>query len=531
MFARLMTRTQSKPETVKSAAQLRRGAGDRKAQDVVGVGWGLAGEIQPKLSVRPAADALEAEADRIAEQVVHRPGNDGIRDAGWLSAGPGHAGSGGTSSELLGGAGRSLESSLRAFFEPRFGFDFSRVRIFSDEQAAKGAQSIGALAYTAGPNIAFSGGRYQPGTAEGLRLLAHELTHVAQQGYAAMDGRGAKVVTRRAPAIQRDTPAGGTQQNIPPGATSQGGPLSVTARYDPANASREEVVQALTDYLNEELALQRARGLDVLKERVRLPVLKLFQDNRDGRSWFESRLSEKTSLGTPEDLAAEVGEHLPDFIPRKHMMHLYRSPVKAAGPTSAAGKVKAAIKEKVGELGKRPEDVRDPKGSVEPPSTEPTMGGSPGQRIIKTPSFPFGGTPPPRPKPNLPQAPLARQQQAVKKIVQALDDEALIPAAARGTPQAEDFDHAKPLAEDVADALAYAEARKQSTVDVTISKSYRHVEDLGQIFDKIENIVRQIAAVLPGGVKDVDEVIISPKREGKSDKIPARRVVKLHGGT
>ena len=91
----------------------------------------------------------------------------------------------GSSSALLSGAGRPLDSSLRAFFEPRFGFDFSRVRIFSDEQAARSAQSIGALAYTAGPNIAFGGGLFQPGTGDGRRLLAHELTHVVQQGHAA----------------------------------------------------------------------------------------------------------------------------------------------------------------------------------------------------------------------------------------------------------------------------------------------------------------------------------------------------------
>jgi hypothetical protein len=52
-------------------------------------------------------------------------------------------------------AGRPLDPGMRAFLEPRFGFDFSRVRIFSDEKAAESAQSIGALAYTVGTNIVF----------------------------------------------------------------------------------------------------------------------------------------------------------------------------------------------------------------------------------------------------------------------------------------------------------------------------------------------------------------------------------------
>jgi hypothetical protein len=56
------------------------------------------------------------------------------------------------------------------------------------------------------------------------------------------------------------------------------------------------------------------------------------------------------------------------------------------------------------------------------------------------------------------------------------------------------------------------------------------VEDLAEIFDKISAIVRQIAAALPGGAANVGEVIISPARAGKGDTIPARRIVKLHGG-
>jgi hypothetical protein len=78
--------------------------------------------------------------------------------------------------------------------------------------------------------------------------------------------------------------------------------------------------------------------------------------------------------------------------------------------------------------------------------------------------------------------------------------------------------------------LAAADKKKQYTVELTISMSYRHVEDLADIFDKISDIVRQIAGALPGGAANVGEVIISPARTGKGDTIPARRIVKLHGG-
>jgi hypothetical protein len=66
--------------------------------------------------------------------------------------------------------------------ELRFGFDFSQVRVHTDAQAAESARAVNALAYTVGSDIVFGAGQYAPGTAAGKRLLAHELTHVVQQG-------------------------------------------------------------------------------------------------------------------------------------------------------------------------------------------------------------------------------------------------------------------------------------------------------------------------------------------------------------
>jgi hypothetical protein len=65
--------------------------------------------------------------------------------------------------------------------ELRFGHDFSRVRVHVDDRAARSVQAINAIAYTAGNHIAFGANQYQPHTNTGLRLLAHELTHVIQQ--------------------------------------------------------------------------------------------------------------------------------------------------------------------------------------------------------------------------------------------------------------------------------------------------------------------------------------------------------------
>jgi hypothetical protein len=78
--------------------------------------------------------------------------------------------------------GQPLDRATRAFMEPRFGQDFSRVRVHTDSAAAESARSLGAFAFTTGHDIVFGPGRYAPATREGKHLLAHELSHVAQPG-------------------------------------------------------------------------------------------------------------------------------------------------------------------------------------------------------------------------------------------------------------------------------------------------------------------------------------------------------------
>ena len=102
--------------------------------------------------------------------------------------------------------GKPLDNATRAYFEPRFGQDFSRVRVHAGAQAAKSAGAVNACAYTVGQSLVFGSGKYMPRTAEGRRLLAHELTHTLQQG--------PKVGMR----LQREPGSGGTPN--PPTASS-----------------------------------------------------------------------------------------------------------------------------------------------------------------------------------------------------------------------------------------------------------------------------------------------------------------------
>jgi hypothetical protein len=80
--------------------------------------------------------------------------------------------------------GQPLPASVRTDMEARFGHDFSGVRVHADGGAAELARRTNARAFTVGRNVVFGSGEYAPGSSEGRRLLAHELTHVIQQGRA-----------------------------------------------------------------------------------------------------------------------------------------------------------------------------------------------------------------------------------------------------------------------------------------------------------------------------------------------------------
>ncbi len=82
--------------------------------------------------------------------------------------------------EVLSSPGRPLDFSTRTFMESQLGHDFSAVRVHDDARAARSAQAVAASAYTVGTHVAFEEGQYNPGTFQGRKLLAHELTHVMQ---------------------------------------------------------------------------------------------------------------------------------------------------------------------------------------------------------------------------------------------------------------------------------------------------------------------------------------------------------------
>jgi hypothetical protein len=140
-----------------------------------------------KLAIGASNDPLDLEADRVADRVSAAPGHSPVSGASLhiqrlASRANASAETAPVSVDgVLAGPGSALAPALRQDMERRFGHDFSNVRVHFGTAAEQSAREVSAEAYTVGQHIVFAAGRYEPGTPEGRRLLAHELTHVVQQ--------------------------------------------------------------------------------------------------------------------------------------------------------------------------------------------------------------------------------------------------------------------------------------------------------------------------------------------------------------
>ncbi|MGI0484856.1 eCIS core domain-containing protein [Pantanalinema rosaneae CENA516] len=172
--------------------------------------------IQAKLTVSHPNDPYEQEADHVADAVMHQPEltverqplkpedeeplqragpvadtrqpinpeeEEQLQRAGGITDSIEVMPETETQINALRGQGQPLPDNVRSFMEPRFGADFSQVRVHTDPSAGELAQRIQAQAFTVGQDVVFAPGQYAPHSDTGKHLLAHELTHVVQQGY------------------------------------------------------------------------------------------------------------------------------------------------------------------------------------------------------------------------------------------------------------------------------------------------------------------------------------------------------------
>jgi len=202
-----------------------------------------------RLAINHPNDAFEQEADRVADQVMRMSDptanaapqfsdagvsmqrkcsecekeDDDQRKLQRKEAGAGPAIAPPVVHRVLQSPGQPLDRSTREFMEPRFGHDFSRVRVHADPTANTSATAVNALAYTVGSHIVFRAGQYEPGSVSGQRILAHELSHVIQQ----TQDSGAALLQRQDAGTTTDAGAGS-------GATPGAGSGSATPEASPS---------------------------------------------------------------------------------------------------------------------------------------------------------------------------------------------------------------------------------------------------------------------------------------------------------
>lgn len=170
--------------------------------------------------------------------------------------------------EVLRSSGQPLDTNTRVFMESRLGHDFSQVRIHTNEKAAESAQAVNALAYTVGRNVVFGTGQYAPATDAGRRLLAHELTHVVQQGHSAVG----QVTAVSQPSNPREREAADVAERFTrmPAAVSEdedaGSPERSAADGSVSSAVQRQVAEGDTEEaapVGEEVVADEEEGIEV----------------------------------------------------------------------------------------------------------------------------------------------------------------------------------------------------------------------------------------------------------------------------
>ena len=202
--------------------------GDCASEDLLG-----AERVQAKLSIGMPGDSFEREADAMADRVVgmgdmSEPAIAG--DMGAVAAAPvasigrvaiptAPVATDGALAELGRAGGAPLSPEALSYFEPRFGHPLGHVRIHDDGSANRMASDIGARAFTHGSDIYFGEDEFDPGSPGGRHLLAHEITHVFQQG-----GTGGGMIQR----VPMPAPAAGATPRVPPAPAPRADVIALT---------------------------------------------------------------------------------------------------------------------------------------------------------------------------------------------------------------------------------------------------------------------------------------------------------------
>ncbi len=261
--------------------------------------------LQAKLAVNAPGDIYEQEADRVADQLMAMPARAAQssvppRIQRYSGQATGQVDTVPASIDrVLASSGRPLEPAIQQDMGQRFGYDFSHVRVHSGTTAEQSAQDVNANAYTVGHDIVFGASRFAPGTNEGQRLLAHELAHVIQQGFAPMEPGSSHEM--------RQNPSGlGTKQDA---LLRQRTPLLIQRAPSAASAAKVQV----KDDQPRHAAIDVRDRVPVPPGRTREKILKFNEHNSDLGADVLSKIQSGILIVTGKAQTDEVAYSFFDF--------------------------------------------------------------------------------------------------------------------------------------------------------------------------------------------------------------------------
>lgn len=155
------------------------------------------------------------------------------------------------------GGGAALPKSIQRKMEKRLGTDLGDVRVHDGGASAKASDQLNAKAFTKGTDVHFASGQLDPSSQEGEKLLAHELTHVAQN---------------KAGGVQRQAEEEATDDETPDAKSAQGEALEVSDPHEPAEQEADAVANEVVDNDEEEAKPANTLARDVKRKIHRTPA-------------------------------------------------------------------------------------------------------------------------------------------------------------------------------------------------------------------------------------------------------------------
>jgi len=395
-----------------------------------------------------------------------------------------------------GGPGQSLEPRTRSWLERLFTANLQHVRVHDDVEARSAAAALDAAAVTRGEDIYL-------GTEATGDLLAHEVSHVLQQRNAS----SIDVDRVGAPGDSFEFERGAQQASTGHGASVAGAAGVPGVQRQPASqrATRDEARTALTAFLNRALAAQGGRSLRVTQQ-VKDAVMHLVRSEPMASVSVEGWLNGIALPGDPAEFAAQATRRMPASIDRKLVDDLSRLPAGPEAP-GTLGRVKDVVEKSAPGEPEKPEEPKQPtsqerfenmvddirKAQGKP---SPTTYGPYSVDVLRLGRI-AQGLPGALRKPTTPRAPApqGRSYPEVDKAIAQIPVDALVPAAARGKPEADNY----------ADARDVAQQQNQSAVDVRLGPNYASV-DRDALDKALGDIVRAVRDALPHHATNVRQV-------------------------